>query len=344
MAGAAGTAAHQQPDGSYVIRVKAGRKPSRAIIIHEAVHAHQSSMGEKAFGWEQKFSDAAVKDNLSARNPLWGASDLWNGSEIWASAAGFYYGGSPHFLSGSSPGVKALIVELYGSLISESDIGSALTEARQWQPIIDTMSDVNKLVHLASRMDQFDVDEIRTRLLRERRRIYASELEAQAAMVGCPGRRADLTNGPILSELNTMCQTDAISIVNTYNYDLAAAIIRVRSDTPRANRFTYASRLDVWREKRKIWKDAQITLYTEGSTRSLAQQHFYQHNGNMGKAILEPRKAVCPVCQGWIERGEVPLRVALNTIVPVHVNCPHLWVVDPDKWPKGECYLLWMGQ
>ena len=72
---------------------------------------------------------------------------------------------------------------------------------------------------------------------------------------------------------------------------------------------------------------------------------LYKQNGDlMGTARLEPRTAVCPVCQGWIARGSVPVRVALNNPSPFHPSCPHSWDITPKRVAKSECSLLWMGE
>jgi hypothetical protein len=215
---------------------------------------------------------------------------------------------------------------------------------RNWRALVDQMSPVMKLVHLAKRQDSFDEDQTRTELLRLRRKYYESELTRQAARVGCRGRRGQLTNGVILSELNETSRLDATSIANTYNYDLAAAIIRARSEAPTANRFVYASRLRAWEGKRGKWKEPQILLNAQQTARAKAQQDFYEHNGRFGSAVLRPRTAVCPICQGWINRGLVPLRVAQNNPPPYHPNCPHFWENKPDKWAQEDCPNLWMGQ
>jgi hypothetical protein len=197
---------------------------------------------------------------------------------------------------------------------------------RNWQALVNEMSPVMKLVHLAMRQDSFDEDQRRTELLRLRRRFYEDELTLQAARVGCKGRRGQLTNGVILSELNEMSRLDAASIANTFNYDLAASIVRIRSEAPRANRFVYASRLRQWDGKRNKWKSPQITLNTERTARAKAQQDFYEYNGRFGSAVLRPRTAVCPICQGWINRGEVPLRVAQirrHIIQTAHISLLH---------------------
>jgi len=56
---------------------------------------------------------------------------------------------------------------------------------------------------------------------------------------------------------------------------------------------------------------------------------------------LQPRSAVCPICNGWITRGEVPIQVAVGSPGNFHTNCPHLWAISPPKMPEGGCADLW---
>lgn len=216
--------------------------------------------------------------------------------------------------------------------------------ARDWHSVVEGMTNVQKLVHLAMRRDDFDAERVRTELLKVRRRAYEDELSIQAARVGCPGRSGRLENGAILSGLNEMCAEEAVGIGNTYNYDLAGAILNIAAEMPTANRYVYAKRLQVWEEKRTSWKALQIAEWTEGTARSRAQQDFYMLNNIGGVAELMPKSAVCPVCIGWVERGEVSLREAENNPPPYHLFCPHLWQTDPDRVVKEECSLLWMGE
>jgi len=216
--------------------------------------------------------------------------------------------------------------------------------ARNWRIKVDDLSDVGRLVHLLFRQDDYDVDRVRGELLRDRRRYYEAELTMQAERIGCRGKVGRLSNGPILSELNDLSQRDATSIINTYNADLANAIAYIRAETPTANRYVYAKRLGEWEAKRASWKDAQIQQYTENSARTKAQQDFRQYNNAYGSAELLPKRAVCQVCQGWIDRGLVPLNIAMNHPPPYHVNCPHGWEITYERISPGECQELWMGQ
>jgi len=215
--------------------------------------------------------------------------------------------------------------------------------AKDWHALIDGTSNVQKLVHLAGRMDSYDQDSSRLEFLRVMRRAFENELTIQARGVGC-NRTGRLSSGPLLSQLNDTAAEKAAGIINTYNYDLGATVIRIRSEVPTANRHVYASRVRAWDNKRDKWKAPQIMQDLEQTARSLAQQQFYTHNGKGGAAIMEPRTAVCPVCQGWINRKEVPLAIALANPPPYHPNCPHLWTVYPAKWPKEMCNPLWVGE
>lgn len=215
---------------------------------------------------------------------------------------------------------------------------------RNWQAAVAELTDVQRLVHLASRYTIDDAERIRSELLRDRKRAYEDELTQQAARVGCPGRRGNLASGPSLSELNDMSKTDGESIVNSYNYDLAVAIANIGATVRTANRNTYAAKLRDWHNTREDWKAKQIGQYTENSARKIAQIDFYHFNQDaIGVATLQPTTASCPVCQGWIDRGEVPLRAAMNEPPPYHVNCPHRWHTQPEKVAPDQCRLLWMG-
>jgi hypothetical protein len=213
-----------------------------------------------------------------------------------------------------------------------------------WRSLVDGMSNVQKLVHLAARMDAFDEDQWRVDLMRQRRRAYEAELAVQAAHVGCPGRVGRVAGGAVLNRLNEMSRGDAESIANTYNYYLAAAIIRVGQEKPRANRFVYAKGVRDWSPGYWAWKRPQIDEMTDNTARAMAQQDFYRQNGAFGSARLLPTQAVCPICQGWVARDVVPLRVALNNPPPYHVNCPHVWETDPDRVAREDCPNLWMGE
>lgn len=214
---------------------------------------------------------------------------------------------------------------------------------RDWRAAIGGFSRVMKLVHLAARYDQVVEAEYQTFILREARKAYENELTIQASRMGC-ARQGRLTNPDILSTMREEAKADAASIVNTYNYDLAVGIAAIRQANPRSNRHVYAFRLRKWHDARERWKHVQISLMTENKARRRAQQDFVMRNRAEGFAILRPTTAVCPVCQGWINRGRVPLKVAMKNPAPYHVGCPHIWEIESTVASRRKCEDLWLGQ
>lgn len=215
---------------------------------------------------------------------------------------------------------------------------------RDWEQKVTELSNVGILTHLAMRLDTVDQDRLRVQLLAQRKRIYEDELSIQAERAGCGARRARLGNNASLTLLSEASERDAESIIATYNYDLTIAIQAIRTEVPRANRFTYAKRLREWEMARNRWKLPQIAEYTEASARTQAQKDFISFNDAQGEAKLIPEEAAEPVCQGIIRRGWMPMATAMGFTVPVHVNCPHIWQTRYKRLSKSECGELWLGQ
>ena len=215
---------------------------------------------------------------------------------------------------------------------------------RNWQDLVSGLSDVNKLVHLSMRQDSADTENIRSSLVKARRREYESELNSLAKSAGC-SRSAMVSEGETLNEINDLSKQQADSMVNTYNYDLGIALIAIRTETPTANRHTYARRLAEWDKNRAVWKNAQVATDTVLNSKSLAQRDFMRFNTNVESTatLAGPNPAAEPICQGWLDRGKVPAQTAINNPSPFHANCPHPWEFTPKKLDKGECDSLWMG-
>lgn len=216
---------------------------------------------------------------------------------------------------------------------------------RDWKAEVSSLTDAQKLVHLVYRMDSVNQEKIRGELLNVRRRAYEQELTLQAQRVGCNGRQGRLSEGEALTVLNDASKADAESIVNTYNYDLAISIKAIANEVPRANRNTYAKRLASWDTKRADWKAKQIAYNTELTARDQAQKDFMFNNGLEldGYVEIYPKTAAEPICQGLVNRGQIPMKEAQGISLPAHINCPHYKVTYPAKVPRRECPNLWMG-
>lgn len=232
------------------------------------------------------------------------------------------------------------------SRLSDQDWNEALAQdkAREWQPVVDDMTNVQKLVHLAMRRGADDVEEIRAQLLEARRRSYVDEITILAKRAGCAGQSGRLTRGETLTDFSNDSEEDGESIVNTYNFDMAHAILNIAKDVPTANRATYVSRLTIWEADRAGWKANQIMLNTDGLARQRAILDFRQFNDIDGVAILKPDGAKEEICQGWQKRGEVPLAEAIRNAPPYHISCPHYWETILGKISREECQDLWVGE
>ena len=221
------------------------------------------------------------------------------------------------------------------------------------QSIVNTMTPVQRLVYEVVNYDNVDVRRLEAEIFDIRRLAFNDELEIQASAVGCPNRRGNLTNQEILNALDLASTLDAGSVANTYNYFMALEIIRIGEEKPDATRAYYAERLSKWDTSYWLYKDGVVALYADQSARALAQQEFHARNKralDMAGAVLitarlEPRTAVCPICQGWINRGAVGIFVALNNPPPYHQNCPHFWSIRPGVILAAPgCLVLWMGE
>ena len=198
----------------------------------------------------------------------------------------------------------------------------ALSEAMPWQTLVEQLSPVGKLVHGQMMQDDIAEQERRGMLTAQRAKAYEQELKIQASRVGCDQYSGSLRIGPEWVALDEQSVNDARSITNTYNRDLARQVAKIRQDVPTANRHVYAKRLRDWNAGRSEWKNKDISQFTGNSARSKAQADFFRNNGiGEGYATLEPRTAVCPVCQGFLNRGEVPIPVAMSNPGPFHVKC-----------------------
>jgi len=220
------------------------------------------------------------------------------------------------------------------------------------QAIISQATFTQRLVYSVAKWRTAKISRLQSELLSVRTKAYNDELSIQAQHVGCPGRVGRLTNGNIVDTLTADSRRDAESVANTFNYFLAVEIVRtgetptgvVKRLLPVLRIPSYVRSIRSWAAGYWSFKTPQITQMAENSARAKAQQDFYQFNGQFGTAKLEPRTAVCPICQGWIDRGIVPLRVALNNPPPYHPGCPHYWDTRPAKVAKEDCPLLWMGE
>jgi len=207
------------------------------------------------------------------------------------------------------------------------------------------MTPVQYIVYSAAQEGDAQARAMSRELAEMRRLAFNDELTTLNYAAGCYARAGNVRDPTLLRRLQVESDEDAAGIVNTFNYDLAAAILRIGQEYPQANRAVYAARLREWRNTRETWKAGQIVRHTELTARAAAQSEFRRRNeGLLKKARLQPASAKCPVCIGWIKRGDVPAYVAVRYPPPYHTNCPHFFEFTSAKLKPGECATLWNGE
>lgn len=206
------------------------------------------------------------------------------------------------------------------------------------------MSQLTQVIALLYRMAEADTKALELQLLEARKRAWETALREMAAAHGCnqqphAPRREDLT------ELRRMSREDAASITRTWNREVEREITRLFNANRRGNRRYYFANLERWATDRAQWKDAQIALQTEQTTRFYAQTRFRQVNGLDGKGaryVFGGPAPVCKVCVRLFGMGIVNQSTVDYYPAPVHVGCPHEWrqVAAPQRLDCGE---LWLG-
>lgn len=226
------------------------------------------------------------------------------------------------------------------------------TEA-DWRPLVDAMTDVQRLVHLGGRMDQADRDEFQKRRFDQARETWKQAMQQEVNRWGCAGTKAlPPSGGQELSDIKDRTDFAADSVTGTYNLNLAKEIIRIGQDTPTANRHVYAYRLFYtpggWDARYWAAKEVEVAQNESMVHINAAIEAFYNRNGD----LLQPEANVVPftaaeeVCQGIVDGN--PYRsvqvVYQKFDLPVHPNCPHTAQAVADKrLSPSVCRELWVG-
>ncbi len=207
----------------------------------------------------------------------------------------------------------------------------------------DDLTRLQRIMRLAYEMQPEDEQELSRAILSQRTRAWRDAIQEEAAKLGVR-RRANAPSGADLDTLRQMSQEDARSIRRTYNADLEREIRRLFDENPRGNRTYYTSRLDAWYEKRRAWKDKQIALWNNKTARHEATEQFKALNGIRGaKSVFTGPAPVCDDCADKFAMGEVEQRVVDRYPTPLHLGCPHSWVVTQMPRPDVPLNELWMG-
>lgn len=198
-----------------------------------------------------------------------------------------------------------------------------------------------QVLGLLYRMESEDTAALEQQLLERRKQAWVLALAEQAARYGCnrtpePPRKQDLT------ELKRMSKEDAAGIAQTWNRDVERQLQRLYDANPRGNRVYYTKNMERWAQARGQWKNAQIALQTEQSTRYYAKMRFFEMNTIRPRFKFVGPPPVCEVCLDHFGAGIVDMQYIRRNPSPIHPNCPHEWqeAVIADI----PCDQLWLGE
>jgi hypothetical protein len=205
----------------------------------------------------------------------------------------------------------------------------------------EDLSDVGRLVYLAFMKTQDDVVALADELLKEGRRTAEEAILQAAQAIGCGVVSVHLTAGELLSWIRERADWAAQKICDTYNRDLVNAILRIIEETPTANRWVIAHRLQEWEARRQEWKSSQIAITEAFVVSNEAKMRFYEMN-----KVTEPEawfgySLQCEVCQEIARRNPYTLAEAEAIGLP-HPNCLDQWHIRGGE--MVDCNELWLGE
>jgi hypothetical protein len=200
---------------------------------------------------------------------------------------------------------------------------------------------LTQVISLLYSMQGADVAGLTDDLLERRKVAWSTALREQARTHRCSGQ-PNAPRGKDLSELKAMSAEDAKSISETWNREVQAQIEKIYAENPRANRFTYAKRLEAWAAERNVWKAPLIALTTEQQVRGYAQSRFNAMNGLRGQRyVFAGPTPTCRRCVTLFGLGIVSQSVVDRHVLPIHPGCPHSW--RPIAPEALDCREIWLG-
>ncbi len=197
-----------------------------------------------------------------------------------------------------------------------------------------------RIIAALYRMNADDIEELTQQLLKQRKRIWRQTLAEEAANYGCKKSPND-PSGSDLAELKAMSREDAKSIANTWNRDVERQLEKLYKQNPRGNRLYYAKNMEAWAKARAKWKNAQIALVTDTTTREYTKSRFRAMNLIAPRFLFVGPPPTCQECVSQFAAGEVDQAHVRRYPCPRHIGCPHTWKVVSRH--RIDCADIWVG-
>lgn len=186
-------------------------------------------------------------------------------------------------------------------------------------------SRLQRILALAFRMQDADVEALVTRLTQQRVAAWESEMARQAQQAGRQNPVINPPSGQFLAAIIDQSRRDAESIARTFNADFERRLAQMIEENALRNRYQWAAALNRWADERAVAKDREIALMTDGSARTLTRDAFVEINDLEryveGRVVGPP--PVCNVCSDAMSKGWVDAAYMRAVPMPNHVRCEH---------------------
>lgn len=178
-------------------------------------------------------------------------------------------------------------------------------------------------------------------LLEANKRVWTQAIQDEIDYCGC-NARARQASGADLDMLQSMADSDAQSIVATYNRDIQRQLTKLHEQYPNGTKQFFIESMNAWAADRAEWKSLQIASNTEFNVRAYAEARFRSENFKVdSKYIFVGPDPTCEDCAARFAAGVVDLAYTEEWPVPRHLNCPHKYRLL--RKPKIDCSTLWVG-
>lgn len=189
-------------------------------------------------------------------------------------------------------------------------------------------SQLLRTLTLLYQMQDADQRALQAELEAAMKRSYRETMTEQAQAVGNMIARGKDPSGADLLEIRRIADLDAQSITNTWNRDVEREITRLYEANPRGNRAYYFKNLEAWATQRGQWKNAQIALMNEGNGARIARESFARNNSFQIMYRFDGPAPREKECAKLFAVGEVDENTMRRNPTPVHIGCPHEWIVS----------------
>lgn len=178
-------------------------------------------------------------------------------------------------------------------------------------------------------------------LLSIMKRAYVQGIQDELDGLGI-NARARQPSGEQLQYLQDLADSDAQSIMNTWNKDASKELGRLYEANPTASKDFFVQSMKAWADARIADKALFIAFNTETRAREYGRSQFAIHNyPETTKFLFRGASPVCEDCMRLWAMGAVDLAYTQKFPNPQHPRCEHYW--KPVRKPKVDVNNLWIG-